>query len=60
MPTNIYRLAEAEPLSGRVKCECAWCGRVFAVWRSRFLRGAKYCSKQCFVATGKLAGKIFE
>ena len=43
MPANIYRLSDVRAaLPGRVKCECSWCGRVFVVWRSRFLRGAKY------------------
>jgi hypothetical protein len=49
MPSNIYRFGETAPLPGRVKCQCLWCGQGFVVWRSRFLRGAKFCSKQCYV-----------
>jgi hypothetical protein len=49
MPTNIYRLGEAEPLRGRLECECYLCGRRFLAWRSRFLRtGAHWCSAQCY------------
>jgi hypothetical protein len=48
MPTNIYRLGEAELLPGKVKCQCLWCGQLFAVWRSRFLRGAKFCCRKCY------------
>jgi hypothetical protein len=48
--SNIYRLGESEPLQSRVKCECLWCGEVFEVWRSRFLRGAKCCSRECYAA----------
>jgi hypothetical protein len=57
-PSNIYWFGETEPLSGTVKCECWWCGRVFVVWRSRFLRGAKYCSKQCFVEEQREASRL--
>ena len=59
MPTNIYRLGEAEPLSGRVKCECAWCGRVFASG------GAGFCeepntvrSSALWKCSGKSAGSF--
>jgi len=55
MPANIYRLSDVRAaLPGRVKCECSWCGRVFVVWRSRFLRGAKYCPAS---ALWKCSGK---
>ena len=47
-----------ERLSCRVMRECTWYGRVFAVWRSRFLRGAKYCSKQCFVEVQREVSRL--
>jgi len=48
-PSNIYWIGETEPLSGTVKCQCLWCHRIFVVWRSRFLRGVKFCSRECYV-----------
>jgi hypothetical protein len=47
-PSNIIGFAEATPLLAKVDCQCAWCGKGFAVWRSRFLRGAKFCSRGCY------------
>ena len=59
MPANIYRLSDVRAaLPGRVKCECSWCGRVFVVWRSRFLRGAKYCSRECFVEVQREVSRL--
>jgi len=59
MPANIYRLSDVRAaLPGRVKCECSWCGRVFVVWRSRFLGGAKYCSRECFVEVQREVSRL--
>ena len=57
-PANIYRFGESEPLPRKVKCECLWCGEVFVVWRSRFLRGAKYCSRECFVEVQREVSRL--